>query len=343
MKKLLVSLLCLLSLTACRDEPEFDNTLYGNFDALVEIIDTKYCFLDEKGLDWKATAARYRAELKPGMNQLDLFDVCSRMLDELKDGHVNLSSNFSVSYYRKWWSDYPQDFDLRTLQQYYLDFDYGSISGMMYKALGENGKTGYIYFPSFSSTVSNLSLDYVLTLLEDCEVLIIDIRDNGGGLLTNIPTFVGRFIDHEVCGGYIYHKTGPGHSDFSEPYEIRYKPAEEGRVKWKKPIILLTNRSCFSAANDFVAVMKTLPQVTVVGARTGGGGGLPFTSELPIGWGIRFSASPITSPDGSETESGIDPTPGYECHSPASELAAGRDHILDVALSLAESGMRNEE
>ena len=46
------------------------------------------------------------------------------MLDELKDGHVNLSSSFNTSYYRRWWSDYPQDFNFRTLQQYYLGFDY---------------------------------------------------------------------------------------------------------------------------------------------------------------------------------------------------------------------------
>ena len=39
------------------------------------------------------------------------------------------------------------------------------------------------------------------------EGLIIDIRDNGGGYLSNVGKFVSRFIDQDVTGGYIRHKT----------------------------------------------------------------------------------------------------------------------------------------
>lgn len=257
------------------------------------------------------------------------------MLDELKDGHVNLSSSFNTSYYRRWWSDYPQDFNFRTLQQYYLGFDYQTTSGIIYKKLSD--KVGYMYYPSFSSGISQTSLDYVLAWLYDCNVLIIDIRDNGGGLLTNIDVLVGRLITREISGGFIRHKTGPGHNDFSEPFEIRYKPAEESRVKWLKPVIVLTNRSCFSSANDFVATVKGLDSIWIVGAKTGGGGGLPFSSELPNGWGVRFSACPITDRNGRSTEYGIAPDEGCEVHATAEELAQGHDAILDFAIRKAES------
>ena len=90
-------------------------------------------------------------------------------------------------------------------------------------------------------------------------------------MLTNIDVLVGRLITREISGGFIRHKTGPGHNDFSEPFEIRYKPAEESRVKWLKPVIVLTNRSCFSSANDFVATVKGLDSIWIVGAKTGGG------------------------------------------------------------------------
>ena len=103
-------------------------------------------------------------------------------------------------------------------------------------------------------------------------------------------------------------------------------------MSYTGPVAVLTNRSCYSAANDFVAVMKTLPQVEIIGARTGGGGGLPFSSELPNGWSIRFSASPITDPEGNDTEWGIDPSEGCEVHCDPVELAEGRDAILDFAL-----------
>ena len=322
-------------LTSCTDEPDYKNTIYGNFDALVEIIDTRYCFLEEKGLDWQQTAAEYRKQISGEMTLVEYFNLMAALLDELKDGHVNLSSDFTTSYYRNWWSDYPQDFDLRTLQEYYLDFDYFQTSGISYRTLGEN--TGYMYYPSFSSGIGELNLDYILAILADTDALIIDIRNNGGGLLSNIDVLVGRFIDSDTPGGHIVHKTGPGHSDFSEPYPIVYHPAPAYRIHYdtSKPIYVLTNRSCFSAANEFVAVMKSLPNVRIVGARTGGGAGLPFSSELPIGWSVRFSAAPIYAPDGSLTEFGIDPSEGCEVHCTAEELAAGRDAILDFALALA--------
>ena len=326
----------LLALTSalfpsCHDDISYPDDPRGNFDALSEIIRTRYCFLEEKGIDWPALSASYRDLLPADANDLELFNVCAAMLDELKDGHVNLTSRFNTSYYRAWWTDYPQDFNLRTVQEDYLQFKYFSTSGMIYGVLPDN--IGYIYYPSFSSGVSELALDYVLALLSETRALIFDIRDNGGGLLTNIDILVGRFIDHEIPGGSICHKTGPGPTDFSDPYPFTYKPAEDFRIPYLgKRICLLTNRSCYSAANAFTAVMKSLPEVTVVGARTGGGGGLPFSSELPNGWSVRFSASPLYGPDGEITEFGIDPTEGFECHAPAEELAEGRDNILDTAL-----------
>lgn len=338
---LIVFLGCILG--GCTDEPDYKNTVRGNFDALVELIETRYCFFKEKDIDWKSLSEQYRELITDETTEAELFFICSALLNELKDGHVNLTSPFSTSYYREWWSDYPQDFNLRTLQQYYLDFNYLQTSGISYKIIGED--TGYMYYPSFSSGISELSLDYILAILQDAKALIIDIRNNGGGMLTNVGVLVSRFIDSETSGGFISHKTGPGHDDFSEPYPITYSPAGSSRIHWPvdKPIYVLTNRSCFSAANDFVSVMKTLPNVKIVGARTGGGGGLPLNSELPNGWALRFSSCPMYSPDGSITEFGIDPSEGCEVHCTDEELAAGYDAILEFALKLASEEGKGKE
>lgn len=330
--KYIFACVVMTAITGCHEEPEYKNSMTGNFDALVDIIDSRYCFFEDKDIDWRATAAQYRELITRETTEPEFFFICGALLDELKDGHVNLTSRFNTSYYREWWTDYPQDFNIRTLEEYYLGFNWLTASGMMYTRLPE--EIAYIYYPSFSNFVSETALDYVLAILYNSRGLILDIRDNGGGTLTNINTFVGRFIDEEITGGYILHKTGPGHSDFSEPYPIRYKPAREGRIKWPGPVVVLTNRSCFSAANNFVSVMKELPNVKIVGAKTGGGGGMPFTSELPNGWSIRFSASPILNARHEVIENGIDPTPGCEVHSPAEELAEGKDAILDFAIDL---------
>lgn len=329
------ALLASVTVCSCADQPNYGKhpyDPYANFDVLARTIDERYCFFAEKNIDWDSLCKEYRSKITSETSQMDLFFIMSDLLDNLRDGHVNLSSSFDTSYYKKWWTDYPQDFNMRTLEQYYLDFKGLTTSGMRY-AMFTPDSIGYIYYPSFSTPIGETNLDYVLAILQKSHGLIIDIRDNGGGLLTNVPTLVSRFIDKKTTGGYIRHKTGPGHDDFSEPFEYSYEPCSQKHVSYKGRIAVLTNRSCYSAANDFVAVMKSLPQVEIIGARTGGGGGLPFSYELPNGWSLRFSASPISDPDGKPTEDGIDPTEGCEVHCDPVDLAKGTDAILDFALA----------
>ncbi len=175
----------------------------------------------------------------------------------------------------------------------------------------------------------------MLSVLAGTEGLIIDIRDNGGGgYLSNVGKFVSRFIDQDVTGGYIRHKTGPGPDDFSEPFRIVYSPAGEERVHYSKPIAVLTNRSCFSAANNFVAVMKSLPQVRIVGARTGGGVGSHSHRKYPTDGQSASPPARLPTPEDRSTESGIDPTEGYEVHSPEKELAEEKTPYLRTAIKI---------
>lgn len=323
------------ALTSCHEVKEYADDPKGNFEALWTIIDEHYCFLDQKGIDWEAVHEKYGRRIGEEMTSEELFIVCADMLDELRDGHVNLSAPFNTSYYRKWWSDYPQNYSSRLIEEAYFNFNYRQASGMRFGILSEN--VGYIYYGSFASPVGEGNLDNVLYFLKNTQGLIIDVRDNGGGDLTNVSTLVSRFITEPTVVGYISHKTGPGHSDFSEPYEIEYRPAEAGRIRWGKPVIVLTNRSTFSAANNFVSIMKLLPGVRVVGATTGGGSGMPFSSELPCGWSVRFSACSMLDADGRSTEYGVEPTEGCAVDMDPLEALAGKDTILEFAIALLQN------
>lgn len=327
-----LSLLTLLSMASCHSMEEYTNDPRGNFEALWSILDEHYCFFDQKDIDWAEIHDIYSRRISDNMTREELFIVCADMLAELRDGHVNLSAPFNTSYYRAWWSDYPQNFSKRLIEESYFNFNYRQSSGMMYGFLENN--IGYIYYESFSSPVGEGNLDYALNFLSTANGLIIDVRDNGGGSLTNVETFVARFIDRPTLVGYISHKTGPGHNDFSEPYAITYKPAEEGRVRWAKPIVVLTNRSTFSAANNFASIMKNLPGVTIVGAVTGGGSGVPFSSEIPCGWGIRFSSCSMLDALGNSTEAGITPSEGCAIDLDPADALNGRDTILEKAISI---------
>lgn len=61
---------------------------------------------------------------------------------------------------------------------------------------------------------------------------------------------------------------------------------------------------------------------------------MPYSSELPIGWGVRFSACPILDANGNPTEFGVEPTPGCEVDMDPMDALNGHDTILDFAINL---------
>ena len=334
-KSLLYCLIGLMSLmltaVSCVDEEQFSDTPEGNFEALWKIIDEHYCFFDYKqheyGLDWQAVYNKYKVRARGDMTSAQLFEVLSDMLAELRDGHVNLSASHDFGRYWTWHEAYPANFS-DTLLRRYLGTDYKIASGLDYRILDDN--IGYVRYESFSDGIGEGNLDEVLSFMLLCRGLIIDIRNNGGGDLTNAEKLAARFCQEKTLVGYIQHKTGKGHSDFSA-LEPRYLEPSS-RIRWHKPVCVLTNRHVYSAANEFVSQMKALPTVQIVGDRTGGGAGMPFSSSLPNGWTVRFSAVPIYDAQKHNTEFGIDPD--YNVQLTDADFARGKDTIIEFARQL---------
>ena len=325
------SLLCLILLTSCVDEKEYANSPRGNFEALWRIIDEHYCFFDYKqeayGLDWNEVQARYSRQVNNNMTEAQLFEVLANMLGELRDGHVNLYAGFDVGRNWKWHENYPSNIS-DTLLNKYLGTDYRIASGMRYRILDDN--IGYVRCASFETGIGAGNLDDILIYLAPCRALIIDIRNNGGGLVTSAEMLASRFTNESVLVGYMQHKTGTGHSAFSSMNEQWINPGKG--VRWQKKVAVLTNRQVYSAANEFVKYMKCFPNVITVGDQTGGGAGLPFTSEIPNGWAVRFSACPMYDRNQQSTEFGI--APDYPSAITQEDFLRGRDTIIEEARKL---------
>ena len=320
--------------TSCVDTEEKPDTPTGNFEALWQIIDSHYCFFDYKqqeyGLDWQQVYQKYKVRINDNMTETQLFEVCCDMLGELRDGHVNLNSSMDYGRYWAWQEAYPKNYS-DTLERRYLGTDYKIASGLRYRVLDDN--IGYIRYSSFMDPVGEGNLDDCLTYLMLCRGLIIDIRNNGGGELTTAERLAGRFVQEKTLVGYIQHKTGTGHNDFSSLEPQYLKPSS--RIRWHKPVCVLTNRSVFSAANAFAVMMRSLPNVTLVGDHTGGGSGLPMSSSLPNGWSARFSACPMYDSHKQHTEFGIAPDVPAALTDEAT--AQGVDPIIETARSLIRS------
>ena len=318
-------------LISCVDEVEHDNTPTGNFEALWQIIDEHYCFFDYKqheyGLDWQEVYNKYKVRVSNKMNTQQLFEVLCDMLAELRDGHVNLSTSMDFGRYWTWHEAFPQNFN-DSLERHYMGTDYKIAAGLHYRVLDDN--IGYIRYDSFNNAVGEGNLDDCLSWLALCRGLIIDIRNNTGGDLIYAERLAGRFVHEKTLVGYMQHKTGTGHHDFSE-LEPRYLEPSSN-LRWHKPVCVLTNRSVYSAANDFAVIMHALPNVRLVGDHTGGGSGLPMSSSLPNGWTVRYSACPMYDAQRQHTEFGSAPDVAVSLTD--ASVSQGLDDIIETARKL---------
>ncbi|MCH5175384.1 MAG: S41 family peptidase [Prevotellaceae bacterium] len=322
-------LFSLISVVSCVKEDTYDNTNRGNFEALWKLMDEHYCFFSYKqqelGVDWNEVHARYAQQVNEKMTNLQLFEVLCNMLAELRDGHVNLAAPFD--YGRNWsfYEDYPQNYN-DSIVKLYLGRNYHIASGLKYVILDDN--IAYVRCESFANGIGSGNVSYMLNALATCNGLIIDVRENGGGQITSARTLASHFTNEKCLIGYVSHKTDKGHDSFSSPEAEYLDPAIEG-VRWQKPVVVLTNRAVFSAANDFVKCMKQCPNVTVMGDHTGGGSGMPFNSELPNGWSVRYSAVVYYDKDMQQTEFGIAPDIPIEMS--GADISQDKDTYIEAA------------
>lgn len=335
-------------LTSCLDDDslEYQDDYLGTFEACWQTLDQRYCYFVEKQIDWDSIYHYYEPLMRDSVkdNPVVFFNLIDEMLDNLKDGHVNVYAPFNTTRYSQWYDDYPVNYDANLIQKYYLGSNYWTASGMQYGRFGKDS-IAYLRYSSFDATIGATNLDYVLSALRESNGLIIDVRNNGGGSLTNVPILAERFCTEKTLYAYVSHKTGKGHSDFSTPEPLYLEPAEQGRVGWDAstyPVVVLANRHTYSAANNFVQAMVALdgtqttdsvgqqhPKIIkICGDRTGGGSGMPFESVLPNGWPIRFSACPMLDKDSRSTELGIDPSEGLQLD--MDSLHAYADHKDDI-------------
>lgn len=327
MKKiiLLSTLFCIMFFSACFEEKKYENDVYGNFEALWQTLDQKYCYFELKEINWDSIHSDYYNRLNPSMSSKSFFYLMKDMLANLKDGHVNLSSPFDVASYKDWYFGYPRNFYYDVIEDYYLGENVKTSSGLKYQILNDN--IGYVYYSSFSNPLGEGNLNEVIKEFITCDGIIIDVRDNGGGELTNSDKLTSAFVTEKTHVGYIQHKTGPSHNDFSKPYSTYIKPYKG--VSFLKKVAILTNRRCYSSTNDFVNAMTYIPTVKIFGDKTGGGAGLPMSSELPNGWGVRYSASPMLNADKQHIELGIEPD--VYVSMTEEDRAKGIDPIIEAA------------
>jgi C-terminal processing protease CtpA/Prc len=279
-----------------------------------------------KKVDWDSIGDVYVQRIFYGMSEDSLFNVLGGMLEELRDDHANLISNFNTSFYGLEYQS-QDNFDWRIIVDNYITQDY-YLTGPFAHNFIANNEIGYIRLSTFSKPIKSQSLDFILDRYKDTKGLVLDLRENGGGAISNVFTILSRFVESETLVYYSRIKNGIGHNSFSEASGAYVKP--HNGVRYTKNIVVLTDRGTYSSGSLLALGAKALSNISLVGDTTGGGLGIPNGGQLPNGWTYRFSITQTLTLDKEpDFENGV--PPDIMVHFDWNDLS--KDEILKVAIN----------
>ena len=131
---------------------------------------------------------------------------------------------------------------------------------------------------------------------ENAKALIIDLRDNGGGLLQEAIDIGSMFIKKGVIV-YTVDREGEKESISSS-----------GKVLWDKPIVVIVNGSSASASEILAGALRDNNVAILVGTHTFGKACVQNVRMLNDGSAILITAKKYLTPNGDDiTEKGIAP------------------------------------
>lgn len=175
-----------------------------------------------------------------------------------------------------------------------------------YTLFEENDKkVGYLAITSFSDTLAS-QVESALKELESSgiESLILDLRNNGGGLLTAAKDTASLFLEK---GKAIYGLEG---NDKTSKTKYYYDETSTSR---NYPIVILVNGGTASASEILTAALKDSYGATTVGTTTYGKGKVQQTKKLSDGSLVKYTTSRWLTPSNEcIDEYGISPDYGVE-------------------------------
>lgn len=322
MKRILniITLTAVVFATSCIKDSyvkEVNNDFKTNYEVFWTLFNENYCFFGEnygysKNVDWKAVYDEMMPKVEAATTEEELLDIMGQSIDYLKDGHIWIDTKFNhrgcfTFYYDENNVKYPENFISGLVAEKYLDYAYKSRHGFRYGNITSGNKTFfYLHHADFTKELNKEDIEMIQPHIDKADGIIYDIRTNPGGSAQLAIDIAGRFVKEKTLVGYDVVKTGKGYNDISEPLALYLVPVD-GKWTDKKTAVLI-NRDVYSTANLFASFMKQAPNATVIGGKSGGGGGSPTSFYLPNGWAVIMSAHRFSlDVDKKQIEAGVDP------------------------------------
>ena len=178
---------------------------------------------------------------------------------------------------------------------------------------------GYIQISSFiSSTVPNEFLE-ALENTSKSKGLIIDLRGNTGGLLSNAVFIANLFIDKGRLVSIV------GRNGYR--YDVM---AQDTNVSIQKPVVILVDETSASATEIFAGAMKDYHKAKLVGTKTYGKGMVQKIIPMPNETGLNLTIARYLTPNGADiNKRGI--SPDYKVHFTKNDMETKTDSQLERA------------
>ena len=170
------------------------------------------------------------------------------------------------------------------------------VSVILRSELGN--KIAHIRLTDFNAdTAHEMAKTIDLTVAAGTEALIIDVRNNPGGLLESAVDVISEFLD----GGLIlYQVDGSGNR--------KNITAHEGGTATQIPLVILANEFSASASEILVGALQDHKRAVVVGNTTFGKGSVGIFRMLSNGGGLSITISRFFTPSGRIIEGeGLEP------------------------------------
>jgi len=165
-------------------------------------------------------------------------------------------------------------------------------------------KIGYVRITQFSEpTARELGKRLDEMEKEGIQALILDLRNNPGGLLTSAIDVCGQFVP---AGTMVVYTDGRSESARAE---YRTKSMSDSKERLEYPIVVLTNNGSASGSEIVAGALKDLKRAVVVGETTFGKGSVQSVLPLPDQSAIRLTTAKYYTPSRQVIhEKGVKPT-----------------------------------
>jgi carboxyl-terminal processing protease len=152
---------------------------------------------------------------------------------------------------------------------------------------------GYIRISQFQNPTAKLVKDMVSELVTDnnkkLDSLILDLRNNPGGLLNSSIDVANLFIDREGIVVYTEGRTPNSKVTF---------PTKQGDILNGAPIVVLMNKGSASASEIVAGALQDHKRAIIMGQESFGKGSVQSMLSLEDGFGLKLTTARYYTPSG---------------------------------------------